>query len=206
MNLIYQNLFKQRQTNFRPVRDQSKKPGIRQKACRAISKISARVPSGESAELRLLAPRSCKFRQCNVQCLDQPKVHCQTGPLHKKGSIVAMVYSAMGPWPPRATERFLGFKKKRSDLQKKNIIADVVMLNFCANSAGTSATKKKVENAVRWQLTACRGSQGEKRCGPVGDFCWKLGLKERSSQRLQSTKTSKDQIYLHKSAYSLGPV
>lgn len=97
MNLIYQNLFKQRQTNFRPVRDQSKKPGIRQKACRAISKISDRVPSGESAELRLLAPRSCKFRQCNVQCLDQPKVHCQTGPLHKKGSMVAMVYSAMGP-------------------------------------------------------------------------------------------------------------
>lgn len=97
MNLIYQNLFKQRQTNFRPVRDQSKKPGIRQKACRAISKISDRVPSGESAELRLLAPRSCKFRQCNVQCLDQPKVHCQTGPLQKKGSMVAMVYSAMGP-------------------------------------------------------------------------------------------------------------
>lgn len=168
MNLIYQNLFKQRQTNFRPVRDQSKKPGIRQKACRAISKISDRVPSGESAELRLLAPRSCKFRQCNVQCLDQPKVHCQTGPLHKKGSMVAMVYSAMGPWPPRAMW-FLGFKKVRP--AKKNIIADVVMLNFCANSAGTSATNKKlkmlcggnsppaegprVKNAaVRWETSA----------------------------------------------------
>ena len=62
-------------------------------------------------------------------------------------------------------------KKKRSDLQKKNIIADVVMLNFCANSAGTSATKKKlkmlcggnsppaegprVKNAaVRWETSA----------------------------------------------------
>ena len=54
---------------------------------------------------------------------------------------------------------------------KKNIIADVVTLNFCANSAGTSATKKKlkmlcggnsppaegprVKNAaVRWETSA----------------------------------------------------